>query len=400
MVIVVLESQKNEIAQRVAKLPLKIKCEYVTLSEGDNGTADALRLMKEKIHTDVLLLPCDLVTNVDFYPMLNMFRMHDASIVSLFMKGSEVASSTVVPGPKSKQTLERDLIGLNTENNRLLFMASESDLTDTLTLPGHLLRSHGKFSIFSGLADAHVYLLKKWVIDYLAKSDTFFSIKELISFIIKKQLSRPVNINTGHSEMNFDSNDIFEHVRQSALSQKVLETNLNNFSRIKRSNDSELIRCFAYVAPKSSFGVRVNTVLNFCYVNSQIVSLFPSLCGENNPDATLISKSATINCKQMSDTSVGDNTTIEERTSIKSSVIGANCSVLKNSRISNSYIMNNAKIGENVQIENSIICDKAVVKEKAVLKNCIVGHNFVVLEGTTADKASLTGEETWNLMKI
>lgn len=364
------------------------------MTEEETGTGDALRIMKDKIHTDVLLLSCDVVTNVDLYPMLNMFRMHDASIVSLFINGSDVASSTMVPGPKSKHKQERDLVGLNTENNRLLFLASQSDFQDNLTLPGHLLRSHGKISIFSGLIDSHVYLVKKWVIDYLAKSDKFSTIKgELLPFIIKKQLSRPINTNAGYSEMNFDSNDIFEHVRQNELSQKVLETNLNNFARIKRSCDSELIRCFAHVAPKSSFCIRVNTILNYCIVNSQIVSLFPSLCGENNVDASLISKAATINSTQMTDSAVGENTTISEKTSIKSSIFGTNCVISPKTRISNSFIMNNVQIGEKVVIENSIICDKAVIKEGCILKNCIVGHNFVVVENTTKEKAHLTGEE-------
>lgn len=373
---------------------MKIKYEFIALTEEETGTGDALRIMKDKIHTDVLLLSCDVITNIDFYPMLNMFRMNDASIVSLFINSAEVSSSTGVPGPKSKHKQERDIIGLNTENNRLLFLASQSDFQDNFTLPGHLLRSHGKISIFSNLLDAHVYLVKKWVIDYLAKSDKFSTIKgELLPFIIKKQLSRPTNTNAGYSEMNFDSNDIFEHVRQNELSQKVLETNLNNFSRIKRSCDSELIRCFAHVAPKTSFCIRVNTILNYCIVNSQIVSLFPSLCGSKNSEASLISKAATINSTQMSDSAVGENTTISEKTSIKSSIFGANCVISPKTRISNSYIMNNVQIGEKVVIENSIICDKAVIKEGSVLKNCIVGHGFVVAENTSREKAHLTGEE-------
>lgn len=45
-----------------------------------------------------------------------------------------------------------------------------------------------------------------------------------------------------------------------------------------------------------------------------------------------------------------------------------------------------------VVIENCIICDKAVIKKGSVLKNCLVGFNFIVEEGTTKDKAHLTGE--------
>lgn len=45
-----------------------------------------------------------------------------------------------------------------------------------------------------------------------------------------------------------------------------------------------------------------------------------------------------------------------------------------------------------VVLENCIVCDKAIIKKGSVLKNCLVGLNFIVEEGTTKDKAHLTGE--------
>lgn len=395
--VIVLESQRSEIAQRVAKLPLKVKCEFISLVEEETGTADALRVINERISKDVLILSCDTVTNVDFYPVLNMFRSQDASLVSLFIKGNGIASlsNVNVPGPKLKPKQERDLVGINVENNRLLFLASTTDYHENVSLPGHLLRSNGKIKIFCGLSDSHIYLMKRWVLDYLAKSEKFSTLKgELLPFVIKKQLSRPLNPHNGaYSEVNFDSNDIFEYVKHNELNQKMLETNLNNFSRIKRSNESELIRCFAYISPTNFACVRVNTIQNYCLINSQIISLFPSIVGSKNTEASLISNQATIKSTQMSDTAVGENTTISEKTSIKSSVFGASCNVNPKTRISNSFIMNNVEVGENVVIENSIVCDKAVISKGSVLKNCIVGHNYIVPESTTKEKAHLTGEE-------
>lgn len=393
-----MESQKNEIAQRISKLPLKLKCEYISLAEEESGTADAMRVINEKISKDVLILSCDTVTNIDFYPVLNMFRSQDASLVSVFIKGSGIASSpsVTVPGPKLKPKLERDFVGMNVDDNRLLFLASTTDYHEHVPLPGHLLRSHGKVKIFSGLADSHIYLMKRWVLSYLAKSDKFTTLKgELLPFIIKKQLSRPLNSSKAlaFSEVNFDSNDIFEYIRHNELSQKVLETNMNSSSRTKRSPDSELIRCFAYISPPNFVCVRVNTIQNFCLINSQIVSLFPTFFNSKNPDVSLISSQATINSTQMSDSAVGEGTTISEKTSIKSSVFGVNCTIHPKTRISNSYIMNNVQIESNVVLEDCIICDKAIIQQGSVLKNCIVGHNYIVPASTTKEKAHLTGEE-------
>lgn len=333
--------------QRVDKLPLKLKCEpFPISSDSDFGTADALRSISERIKTDVCLISCDVVTNVDLYPVLNMFRKNDASVVSLFINGSSAdgASSITIPGPKTKHRQERDLVGINPENDRLLFLASTSDFEDSMTLPAHLLRSHGKVVIHSGLVDAHLYLVKKWVVDFLAKSEVFSTIKgELLPFIIKKQMSRPKRPDMdGYSEVNFDSNVIFDHVKQVELEQKVLETNLNNFSRLKKSYNAELIKCYAYIAPADSIGIRVNTMLGFCVSNKTVLSIWESLT-ENAP---LVSSTATVKSTQMSDCAVGDNTIISEKTSIKSSIFGTNSIVHEKTRISDSYIMNHVTIEE------------------------------------------------------
>lgn len=347
VIIIVLESQKYEIAQRVDKLPLKMKYDFVTISsENDYGTADALRSISEKIKSDVFLISCDVVTNVDFYPVLNMFRKNDASVVSLFINGSSSsadAASITIPGPKTKHKQEKDLVGINPDNDRLLFLASTSDFEDTMALPAHLLRSHGKIVIHSGLVDAHIYLVKKWVVDYLAKCDRFSTIKgELLPFIIKKQMSKPTQSNACFSEVSFDTNDIFDHVKQGELDQRILETNLNNISRVKKSHNAELIRCYAYIAPPESFGMRVNTMLGFCIANKKVFGIWESLCG-NTP---MVSPTAIIKSTQMSDSAVAENTTISEKTSIKSTVFGASCVVHEKTRITDSYIMNNVVIEE------------------------------------------------------
>lgn len=344
-IIIVLESQKNEILQRVDKLPLNLKYDFVTIaSDSDYGTADALRSISERVKSDVFLITCDIVTNVDFYPVLNMFRKNDASVVSLFINGSSVDSSITIPGPKMKHKQERDLVGINPINDRLLFLASTSDFEDTMTLPAHLLRSHGKIVIHSGLVDSHVYLIKKWVVDFLARSDRFSTIKgELLPFIIKKQMSRPSrSSNAEYSEVNFDTNDIFDLLGQDDLEKKVLETNLNNFSRLKKTHDAELIRCYAYIAPADSVGIRVNTMLGYCNANRKVFGIWDSLCG----GAPLVSPNAIIKSTQMSDCAVAENTTISEKTSIKSTIFGVNCFVHEKTRISDSYILNGAVIEE------------------------------------------------------
>lgn len=125
------------------------------------------RFVYFRIKTDVFLMTCDIIMDVDLFPLFNCFRSNDASVVSLLLDNAGSESDIVVPGPKTKYKQERDLIGINPQNNRLLFLASTSDFEETMKLPGHLLRANGKVVLHSALTDAHIYLMKKWVVDFL-----------------------------------------------------------------------------------------------------------------------------------------------------------------------------------------------------------------------------------------
>lgn len=122
-----------------------------------------------------------------------MFRQNDASVAALFLKsGSD--SDAIVPGPKAKHKAERDLIGINPSTSRLVFLASTSDFEEEVSLPGHLLRRNGKIEMHSGLVDTHIYVIKKWVVEFLKNSQGLSTIKgELLPFIVKKQMSRPAH---------------------------------------------------------------------------------------------------------------------------------------------------------------------------------------------------------------
>lgn len=62
---------------------------------------------------------------------------------------------------------ERDLIGVQPNTQRLTFLASTSDFEETLNLPYHLLHRYGNITMNSRLIDSHIYVIKKWVIDFM-----------------------------------------------------------------------------------------------------------------------------------------------------------------------------------------------------------------------------------------
>jgi len=167
--VVVLEQERLEIQSALENTPLKLKLDYATIpSDSDFGTADSLRYIYDKIKSDFLVLSCDLVSNVNLYPLINKFREHDAALaLLLFPSGFE--SDVVMPGPKSKHKPERDVIGIHAATQRLAFLSAASDCEETLNIQRHLLQNRGRLDVYSRLVDAHVYVLKKWVIDYLRR---------------------------------------------------------------------------------------------------------------------------------------------------------------------------------------------------------------------------------------
>lgn len=97
-----MEHQKTEIQNALDKSDLEIRIDYFSVSgDEDLGTADSLRLVHDKIKSDVVVLSCDLVSDVKLKGVLDLFRKHDATIASLLLK-PEQSQQLIVPGPKAK----------------------------------------------------------------------------------------------------------------------------------------------------------------------------------------------------------------------------------------------------------------------------------------------------------
>lgn len=79
---------------------------------------------------------------------------------------------------KSNIFLDRDLIGIQSDTQRLTFLASASDFEETLNLPYHLLHRYGNITMHSRLADSHIYIIKKWIVEFLSHVSFFVDRKK------------------------------------------------------------------------------------------------------------------------------------------------------------------------------------------------------------------------------
>ncbi|KAK5644306.1 hypothetical protein RI129_005606 [Pyrocoelia pectoralis] len=381
VILIVYDNQKSEIQSTLDKLNLSIKIDYVSIKNEDQGTADSLRLIHDKIKTDVLVLSCDLISDVNLGGVLNLFRMHNASLCALLFNPS-VSEQVSVPGPKMKYKPERDLIGIDSQTNRLVFLASASDFETSMTLPKALIKKHTQITMYSNLIDSHVYVLKKWIIKYLQNEPSISTIKgELLPHIIRKQLLKPkekLDYNTSIVNTR-DESGIFGYVSESPLDLLIRETSSFNdhYGDLKSSYHGDVVRCFAYIAEPSVFGIRVNTLPAYHSVNFKIIDKWEKLTKDK--ELNRIDSSADIQSTQVDDKCIVWNSCkLSEKTSFKSSILGFNCEVEKFSRVFNSIIMNDVVIKEKVALENCIVCNNTVIESGCQIKNCLIGSQHVV----------------------
>lgn len=137
------------------------------------------------IQNDVILLSCDLVSSFPLHMLTEFHVHHNATLTALLVRPPKERDDI-----KKKSVLtERDVIGL-AEDSKMVYFAAMADLDDDLSLSRNMMKRsdyivfrdtvcmwlctctcrYPHMRVCSQLTDAHLYLLKKWVIDYLKKN--------------------------------------------------------------------------------------------------------------------------------------------------------------------------------------------------------------------------------------
>lgn len=129
--------------------------------------------------TDLLILSCDLVTNVPLHLLADVFRTNNSTAAILLSPEQDAEQEASSSKAKAGHT-ERDIIGLN-EASQLLFFCSEADLVDNLTLSRGMLKRNPHIQFHTDLLDGHFYLVKKWVLEYLSQNKSVYG---LIVFLL------------------------------------------------------------------------------------------------------------------------------------------------------------------------------------------------------------------------
>lgn len=278
--VVVLDEDKSNILNALEKCPLKIKYDLIVIpSDEDWGTANSLKHISSRVTTDLLVVSGDLITNINLNEVLNLHRKHDATLTSLFFNNGP-EEWIELPGLKTKAKPDRDLVCVDKETSRLVFLASASDFEENVKIPRLLLKKFSSLSMYSRLLDAHVYVMKHWLLSYLVEMDKFTSLKgELVPHIVKKQLTKSKNSaeKKGTSERNVEvTSDIFSFAVENDYGSKIREMSAFNDHVLgsKGVYNNDVLRCFAHIPSVDTFGIRVNTLSAFYLSNNKVNRYF------------------------------------------------------------------------------------------------------------------------------
>ncbi|XP_018608641.1 translation initiation factor eIF2B subunit gamma [Scleropages formosus] len=378
-VIVITTKEAQKEVQKLLLTETKLKPDIVCVQEdADMGTADALRHIQQKIKTDVLVVSCDLITDAALHEVVDLFRVHNATLSMLMSKAHEFTET--VPGQKGKKKAgeQRDFVGVDDSGKRLLFMANEADLDEDLVIRKSIMRRHPRMHIKTGLVDAHLYCLKRSVIDFLAENKSISSIRgELVPCLVRKQFSKFSSLQKNKEEPNQnmkkkDANTNSENHIASA-DDDLLELALNRSCWNDHRGDmcgayhGGKLRCYVHIM-EEGMCYRVNTLAAYIEANRLASKLFeePAI----HPSAVISERSVV-----GSDSIIGTYCQIAEKASVKRSTIGASTTIKEKAKITNSIIMNGVTIEEGCNIQGSVICSHATICRGADIKYCLVGNS-------------------------
>ncbi|KAM8838394.1 translation initiation factor eIF2B subunit gamma isoform 2-T2 [Synchiropus picturatus] len=377
IVITTKEVQKMMSSDPKIKMDVKMKLDVVCIQEdSDMGTADALRHIQQKIKTDVLVVSCDLITDVALHEVVDLFRAHDASLAMLMSKAHEYTET--IPGQKGKKKTaeQRDFVGVDHSEKRLLFMANEADLDEGLMIRKSTMRKHPRMHIKTGLVDAHLYCLKKAVVDFISNNKFISSIRgELVPYLVRKQFSKAMNSQKSKEESDDQSATIkapSEELgilsRDDPLRQLAQERSCWNdhHGDMGEAYHGGKLRCYVHIL-EQGLCFRVNTLAAYIEANRLAPKLFdePAV----HPSAVISEK-----CQMGSDSIIGPLSQVADKTSIKRTTIGSSTTVREKVKVANSIIMHGVTIEEGCNIIGCVICSNAVIGRGADLKYCLVGN--------------------------
>ncbi|KAG2226768.1 hypothetical protein INT45_005733 [Circinella minor] len=339
-----------------------VHCNVVAVDE-DFGSADALRSIKDKIERDFIVVPCDLITDLNPREILDIHRVENPTMTALFYE-SNLSDS-------GKDDGLAPYVGIDPVQSSLVYKVRRFEDED-FSMRMSLLNKFPRVRVHTNLNDAHLYIFKRWVIDLVADKENISSISEdLIPMLVKCQYQKKMVERENVKSYSSAQKSLFS----TALSLSTTASDDIDDDQFSpdptRSTFKSPVTTRAYIY-RGGFCGRANTIAGYSELNRHETKQGASIT--RVPSSTEVAPKTQVG----NDSIIGEHTKIDERSSVKKSCVGAHCVIGKNVKIANSVIMDYVVIADNAKVDGCVICNNAKVLEKAVLKDCDVAGEYVV----------------------
>ncbi|KAK3990533.1 putative translation initiation factor eIF-2B subunit gamma [Cladorrhinum sp. PSN332] len=383
----------------------------------NTGTAEILRLpeLQDRVKSDFLVLPCDLVCELGPDKLVAAWQVKAASLPDLIggspnpeqqrqqqqqqqrsgglsvyyptktatpVKGEETDLLAAAYLPKSSVLPPKGSLFPNMM--KVLTSMPKDTLKDVLDgekcfpLSNSMMEKHRRILFKTDYRDAHIYIFPQWVMQFVVENDHLETIGEDVigrwtKAGYKKNLAK---------KLKFD---------------KILQKGRESEQDSEEANSSvDVPPVLAYVQPLDPAGPIIRRVDNaqlLLQVSLQLAKQ-PSIEEAGSVEAappyahqrkiaypegikprTSITKA---------DSLLADNVTVQEKSSIKESVIGANCQIGEGAKLFQCLLMDGVVVGKNCKLTKCILGKRSDIGEGCVLTDCEVQENLLVEPKTEA----------------
>ena len=367
---------------QIRKQNIEVLIEYICIDDdADVGTADSLRLVAPKTKSDLLVISSDLITRVSLHDIATVHRANNAALTAL------IAPRYSPPTPdgrkKRNKKDDRDFMGLDPRDDRILFISNEKDIESELVIKRGQLMEFPHMRLHTNLIDCHLYLVSRTALGILeAHPDVSMMKCELLPLLVRKQIKQIVNTDTVFDDRIYS---IKENQDDEMKPEKYIFDILC---------ESESVGCYVHQSDK--FTLRVNQLHNYTKYNKAVVENMEDVLLPSDPESCEISKMTQIGkCSR-----VGSGVKVAEKCSFKRSFLGDNVVVGAHCKIVDCVIMNDVRVEDNVTLTNCIVCSDVVIRAGATLKDCRVCDGKEVKSGSEFIGETLATEEIQNMMSF
>ncbi|KAJ7647421.1 UDP-3-O-glucosamine N-acyltransferase [Roridomyces roridus] len=382
---------------------------YDETADSGVGTCTLLRHFASRIPRDFVLLPCDFIPppSLPLTTILNKFRtdtVSDGSIATTCWFSSPKPDKNVTPDEWGHVAPPVSIVW-DKQSSTLLYIDTPDDVdrnSEEIQLRMSMLSRYPRASLSSNLQDSHVYVCKRSVLDVLQDKRHLDSFREeFLPWLCKVQYQRTKRQKYEQILKPMSNTSQALALKHSTVISKSAHPQVNHVSKNKSSatsapqspvpadpslefSPSLRVGLFMH-RPENGIAARINSIHTFMEMNRHFLASASYSLPTEPTERALIDQKAQIS----SDTIIGGSTQVDERTSIKKSVIGRHCTIGKMVKIVGCVLLDHCVVGDGAKLEGSILGINTKVGSKAELVRCITQAGYEVNAGENVKNEKL-----------